>query len=70
MADRSDKLFSPQDTKDRLNSLVEGLVTKTNLKKDTIRDLLEKGWSFHQELGKTDRWMGPMDRVRFGDYEI
>lgn len=41
------------------HALINHIVSETNLQPDTVKDLLESGWTFVQAKDETTRWESP-----------
>lgn len=47
MGERKDRMFIPHGTKDVLDTLVTKICETHGLEESTVRDMLSKGWQYH-----------------------
>ena len=46
-----------------IKEAVERLATRTDLNKSTIRNLLERGWTWEEKINETPRFVHPIAQV-------
>lgn len=47
------------------HELVDCISKKCTLDPATIKDLLEEGWTFVEELGQVNKWLSPSAMLEF-----
>lgn len=58
--DRSPFIFEPNEKALRI---IEELSVKTGLNKETVKDLLSKGWSYNTIRNQPSMWVDPSSRM-------